>query len=103
MFKIYIYYDKKRYKQGKGDTAGFKILMRQESTKPSVIVCGNRSHILFLFWQGSLSSAVIITLALVFSEYPCKPQQYGVQNFHRCASIEDNTSTHPIVMKYPYS
>ena len=40
---------KMRYKQGKGDPAGFKMFMRQENIKPSVIVrhVGNRFHVLF--------------------------------------------------------
>ena len=37
------------YKQGKGDPAGFKMFMRHENIKPSVIVryVGNRFHVLF--------------------------------------------------------
>ena len=40
---------KMRYKQGKGDPAEFKMFMRQENIKPSVIVryVGNRFHVLF--------------------------------------------------------
>ena len=40
---------KMRYKQGKGDPAGFKMFMHQENIKPSVIVryVGNRFHVLF--------------------------------------------------------
>ena len=40
---------KMRYKQGKGDPAGFKMFMRQENIKPSMIVryVGNRFHVLF--------------------------------------------------------
>ena len=40
---------KMRYKQGKGDPAGFKMFMRQENITPSVIVryVGNRFHVLF--------------------------------------------------------
>ena len=47
--KFHICHDKMRYKQGKGDPAGFKMFMRQENIKPSMIVryVGNRFHVLF--------------------------------------------------------
>ena len=40
---------KMRYKQGKGDSAGFKHFLHQENIKPGVIVryVGNRFHVLF--------------------------------------------------------
>ena len=38
-----------RFKQGKGDPAGFKEFMRQENIRPDMIVCyvGNRFHVMF--------------------------------------------------------
>ena len=38
-----------RFKQGKGDPAGFKEFMRQENIRPGMIVhyVGNRFHVMF--------------------------------------------------------
>ena len=41
--------NKMRFKQGKGDPAGFKLYLRQNNIKSSIIVryVGNRFHVMF--------------------------------------------------------
>ena len=45
---------KMRYKQGKGDPAGFKHFLHQENIKPGVIVqyVGNRFHVLLEYFSN---------------------------------------------------
>ena len=51
---IYDLTTKMRYKQGKGDPAGFKHFLHQENIKPGVIVryVGNRLHVLLEYFSN---------------------------------------------------